>query len=492
MAGSAILDEDMILAIAREQVGENLRYALAASIAGIFNACVAVAVFWSAELAAPLLTWLGAIVAGGLLRVRNIRDHASRSQTMADVARQRYWIEFIAAMNGVVWGVGVALGALVADPAQYVLVVILCSGMMGASVTTYTSMAGGATLYILPLALGGLVSLWLVEWAPAVAGTILLACYVTLLISGSIRREKRFEERVRAREEARRHADTVRLLLNDFESQASDWLWQIDANGLIHSPTARFAQAASASIALLERCELASLFDPSPECAKLLGHLRRRESFRNLTLRLTIGGEPRWWTLCARPADHGGMRGVASDVTAQKRAEQRAEDLAQVDSLTGLASRSQFIDTLHRKATRDAGAQPVALICLDVDGFKRANEMFGFSGGDRLLCDLAARLQQSVGEFDLVARTGDDEFAVLVEGTDCAARSTAIADSILASLVQPFSLYGSMLNVSASIGISIGSEPATLLKDGYRALHSARSTRGNHYVVFGSAIPDAA
>jgi hypothetical protein len=164
--------------VEREQVEDNLRYALAASIAGLFNACVAVFAFWSQAVVIPLLVWFAAILLGAGLRIVNLRQHRALSAadggSVQEVRKQRRLIEVIALYNGTCWALGAVFMASVATPAQYVLLIILCSGMMGASVTTYTSMARGAVLFIAPLTIGSLAVLTVGPNTPTLAGARLL------------------------------------------------------------------------------------------------------------------------------------------------------------------------------------------------------------------------------------------------------------------------------------------------------------------------------
>lgn len=221
------------LALWREQVEENFRFASAASIAGVFNATIAVVALWSQAFSVPLLTWYAAILSGALFRVSVMRRTKSENMGIAHYVAQKKRIAAIALYNGTVWGIGAAALSLVASFPQYVLLIILCSGMMGASVTTYTSQAKAGALFTIPLGIGGLFALWASPYAPSVAGTLFLACYIILLVRGGFARQERFNARIRQREQLRESAETVKLLLNDYEQQSSDWLWQIDEDGKI-------------------------------------------------------------------------------------------------------------------------------------------------------------------------------------------------------------------------------------------------------------------
>ncbi|RDC60702.1 Cyclic di-GMP phosphodiesterase Gmr [Alteripontixanthobacter maritimus] len=485
----------------QEQVDENLRYAAAASFAGVFNALIALVVFWSAALALPLVLWGVLVLIGSGIRLLVIRLGDDKTR------EKKRWIEGIALYNGIVWGAGVAAGAALASPAQYVVVVILCSGMMGASVTTYTSMARAAMLFVIPVGIGGLMALMIHPIAPTVPGIALLGCYMILLASGAKRRQSRFLERIWARDHLARSSATVKLLLNDYESQSSDWLWQVDSAGIILNPSERFREVSGIDEDMPGHMSFLDLFDESRGRDILKDHIHGQHPFRDLTLRLTIRDEPHWWTLSAQRDDQGGMRGVAADVTAQKRAEERVRYMAHYDELTELANRFLFNETLQRhlskmaeypagEAANHAPDNQLAVLCLDLDGFKSVNDTLGHPTGDRLLAVVAQRILGSVRNQDMVARLGGDEFAVLILGNKAAERAEYIAGRILETVSQPFDLDGAQVATSVSIGIASwnpahGAEKlhgpvnaATMMKQADLALYAAKEGGRNRFARF--------
>ncbi|WP_346294911.1 GGDEF domain-containing protein [Rhodopseudomonas sp. P1] len=142
--------------------------------------------------------------------------------------------------------------------------------------------------------------------------------------------------------------------------------------------------------------------------------------------------------------------------------ERKNRRLANYDSLTGLPNRvlkRQRFERLLRGADA-AGHQPLTVFCLDLDGFKSANDRFGHAAGDAVLVSVAERLRSSVREQDQVFRVGGDEFVVLLPGTrtDGAA---PVAQRIIAAIAEPFELAG---HGRLDIGVSIGA--ATFPEDG--------------------------
>ena len=156
------------------------------------------------------------------------------------------------------------------------------------------------------------------------------------------------------------------------------------------------------------------------------------------------------------PVTYNGRAGVLSilhDVTERKQLEQQLAHQAFHDPLTNLANRVLFRDRVEHALQRAVrgGGQP-AVLFIDLDNFKAVNDGLGHSAGDWLLIEVAARLQNCLRPADTVARLGGDEFAVLLD--DEAANAEEIADRILAAFRSPFSVQGTDIVVTMSIGIA--------------------------------------
>ena len=144
------------------------------------------------------------------------------------------------------------------------------------------------------------------------------------------------------------------------------------------------------------------------------------------------------------------------DVTERRRNEARIAHLARHDPLTGLVNRAVFGETLDAalEATRD-GAEPVAVLCLDLDRFKAVNDTLGHPAGDALLVAVARRLRGCCREDDAVARLGGDEFAVVQRGGPQPATAEATGRRIIEALSRPYDLEGRSVTVGASVGVAI-------------------------------------
>ncbi len=184
-----------------------------------------------------------------------------------------------------------------------------------------------------------------------------------------------------------------------------------------------------------------------------------------------------------------GIRGVvlnARDATERVRLQDELVRQAYHDGLTGLANRSLFRDRLEQALTRSAQAGgTVAVLILDLDGFKQVNDTLGHDAGDQLLRIVGERLTETVRPTDTVARFGGDEFAVLLDDAD-ETLAVTVARRALARVGEPAVVAGRELQVAASIGIAVHAGEGggdELVRDADVAMYAAKDAgRGRHEV----------
>jgi diguanylate cyclase (GGDEF)-like protein len=176
------------------------------------------------------------------------------------------------------------------------------------------------------------------------------------------------------------------------------------------------------------------------------------------------------------------------DAAALRRAEARLKEMAYFDGLTGLASRDHFKVHLTGAcaAARRRGEQ-LALVFLDLDGFKDVNDSFGHDAGDLLLGTLARRLRQCLRDGDFAARLGGDELCLLLSGVRAETDAAEVAERCLQAINRPVSVGGRALRPRASIGIALyprdGSDPQELLMAADAAMYAAKRG-GRHCYTF--------
>lgn len=213
---------------------------------------------------------------------------------------------------------------------------------------------------------------------------------------------------------------------------------------------------------------------------------------------LTSHGDYRWVENRYTPIrDSAGrlaeIEGLLIDITERKAAEDKIAQLARTDSLTGLANRSTFIERLQQAfAGARRGSPAFAVFYLDLDHFKDINDTLGHPIGDRVLTMVGERLKASVRETDLVARFGGDEFAVLQADLGDTSDAGSLALKIGAALAVPIQLGGSLLRMTASIGISTYvpdiAKPEDMLAQADVALYRAKEEGRDQYRFHSEAL----
>ncbi|QKE40604.1 MAG: diguanylate cyclase [Ferrovum myxofaciens] len=178
-------------------------------------------------------------------------------------------------------------------------------------------------------------------------------------------------------------------------------------------------------------------------------------------------------------SDENYMAGAILDISDRKTAERELERIALTDSLTGVANRHHLyaaLDDACRKAARRNCI--IAVMGIDLDGFKEVNDTYGHLVGDEVLVKAASRIKESIRASDLLARPGGDEFIILFDGLERKDPAYCLAETILQKLSEEMELQGHPIMLNASIGIAFypdhGTNPQDLLKYADLALYEAK------------------
>ena len=222
--------------------------------------------------------------------------------------------------------------------------------------------------------------------------------------------------------------------------------------------------------------------------------MEARLPFRGLEFTREHGGEARYYSVSGEPVFGAsgafrGYRGVGREITAQKRTEQALARLTHYESLTGLPNRALLTDRLqHAIARADRAGSLLGVMILDLDNFKEINEALGQAIGDRVLTEAARRLQSCLRGIDTLARLGDDEFAVLLEGVPDFEEISQVAQRLLAAVAERADVAGHELYLSASIGLAVypvdDQEAEALLRSANLAMHHAKREGRNNFQRF--------
>jgi len=201
---------------------------------------------------------------------------------------------------------------------------------------------------------------------------------------------------------------------------------------------------------------------------------------------------PEHLTISAVLDDHGHPShyvGVVLDITAIKRHEAELDRIAHYDALTGLPNRVLLNDRFRQAVAKAQRAQKLLGVCfLDVDGFKPVNDTHGHGAGDLLLIELAERFRIELRGNDTVARLGGDEFIILLADLEDETACIQILERLLATVSRPFSIGGHIVQVTASIGVTLyplrGGDTDTLMRQADQAMYKSKQMGKNTYFFY--------
>jgi diguanylate cyclase (GGDEF)-like protein/PAS domain S-box-containing protein len=330
-------------------------------------------------------------------------------------------------------------------------------------------------------------------WTSAVVVTLVVARQIlTMLQNVNLTRSLEDKVRVRTAELAEREQRFRSLV-----QHSSDVVTIIDAESTItyQSPSAALVFGYEPETLLGTR--LTSLLHPD-EASRFgtrVDEMLLRPSGTavfELRFRHVDGSWRRTETIVTNLLDDPAVRGFVlntRDITERRALEDQLRHQAFHDPLTGLANRALFYDRLnHALARGSRDTRALAVLLLDVDGFKQVNDSFGHATGDELLVTVARRVGDCIRPSDTVARLGGDEFAVLLEGVEDAGFPGRVAERIRAVLAASVSVDGRELTLHASIGIVVSPFGAAsaedILRDADLAMYMAKSRGKNRSEVF--------
>ncbi|PWB34840.1 diguanylate cyclase [Pseudomonas sp. SDI] len=341
------------------------------------------------------------------------------------------------------------------------------------------------------------------DWLAASAVVVLL----TLLV-GAWRRERRLRARLRDTEATlareRRADDVERYQRSQYFARIGTWDWDIDTEQLYWSE-AIYGMFGYQVGEITPSYELfCNSVHPDDRAQVRAGELRCIQTGENHDEEYRVvwpDGSVRWLRETGNIVRNANgvavrMMGVVRDITEEKASASQLQQLAHHDALTGLPNRLGLERHLSHslEQARASGAR-VALVFLDLNGFKAINDLHGHAIGDQVLMSTAGRLKQLLRAADTVARIGGDEFVLILEGLPpghgLAVELQVICKRILTVLATPMPSSVGTLQVGSSLGVAVFPDHAasmdTLIHHADLAMYEAKRSGDNQYRVSASS-----
>ncbi len=309
----------------------------------LLNVSIVLILFWGRGWNDFLSVWGLTLAATAGLAVRAWRKSHRNPPQEASPRATRHMVRqafFLAA----IWGaLPLALFSRV-DPTSQLILACLMVGMMSGGAFTLSTFPRAGLVYLATMTLGCAGALLSCGTGPYLVTSLFLLLFAFFMARNIVSQGNLFLGNLKAQLELERQTEIISLLLKEFQENASDWLWQTDAEGHLVDVPERFADVAQLPLPLLKGSHFADVLDmlcPDDKAAayNIVGLMEHGEPLHEMNLKVVAGGEARLWSLTARPAhDRGGQflgyRGFGRDVTERWRAEKaEAESRAKSDFL---------------------------------------------------------------------------------------------------------------------------------------------------------------
>lgn len=297
----------------------------------LVNVAVVLFVFWNSGSNIFLGGWALTITAAAVLATRSWARSRRRAPTEASRnGTRRLTIQsFVLALA---WGAMPVVMLPAIGPTHQLIVACLMAGMISAGGFTLSTVPSAGLAYTWTMASSSAVALLLCRVDAYVVMAIFLLIYAVFISRNVILNGRLFFDNIRAQLQLERQTETISLLLKEFQENASDWLWQTDADSRLIDVPERFVEVAQIPRPLLQGAYFAEalrMLCPAdgPAVAGIVALMEKREALRETIIHVVAGGQERLWALTAKPTLDGagnfaGYRGVGHDVTERWRAEQ--------------------------------------------------------------------------------------------------------------------------------------------------------------------------
>jgi diguanylate cyclase (GGDEF)-like protein/PAS domain S-box-containing protein len=488
------------------------RYTPSMMAANIGNAAAIVFAFWQSTQLQFILAWAACITVVAsttLLSWFRSRKVPSRSYASINAVKRAAQYAFL---FGFIWGLLPAFSYGDADAGQRMILVGLIAGMICGSSFALATIPLAAITFSSTISIACVIVL---IFNPSVYTALVSAmtiAYLAIVIRSTFSLHDVLKSHILSKITMEDQRDVIGLLLNDFEENATDWLWVVNQNMCLRHVSARFSTFSGLEESSLVGIDVARLpmmqkrsrltGEERKNLLTLRSAMRQQKAFRDIEIPTILHGQNHVWSLTAKPVfrtngDFDGYRGVCRDVTAARQASREIETLAKFDALTGLPNRVLFSSELGEALSRlERRNEKFAVLLLDLDHFKFVNDTQGHPVGDALLQEVAKRLTSLIRDIDTVARLGGDEFVVIFSALDQPQQAARLAERIAHEISKPYDLASGEVRIGVSIGIAYapvdGNDVDTLMRHADLALYRAKNDGRGGYHFFEPSLDAAA
>jgi diguanylate cyclase (GGDEF)-like protein/PAS domain S-box-containing protein len=429
---------------------------------------------------------------------------ASRSRKGVAIGRAATQVVLMAFSMGVLWAIVLTILPVDQDMAIRTVALMSAGGLLCISLIaliTYPQALAALTIPIVAGSLRGLTGLG--QSGDILVQGTLIGGFTFILVTVVFNHAAAFVALRASEMLVEERGQIIGLLLREFEQKASDWIWGVDPTGAVNRLSGGFTKATGAAetelIGADFRVFLQQITSPTDPLVKQIERaMEAHETFQDVEVQIVGTGQECWWRLTGKPAfdeagRYLGYLGIGADISERKISERRITLLAHHDALTGLLNRTRFTEQLALNVARlERYGTPFAVMFLDLDQFKGVNDSKGHMAGDRVLVEVAARIEAQLRDMEVAARFGGDEFAILLPDTADRAAVDALATRLVAMMREPFMVEGEMVLIGACAGIAMaphdGIRPDHLLRNADLALYRAKADGRSTHRFFESQM----